>query len=102
MTSVPASARETGHVAFACSASRTNVPASDAGHVADRLQRDLGDAEAAAFELLEPDLAVVRRSAGGCPASLSKLASDIVKQPASAAPISSSGLVARSTSSTAP
>ena len=44
--------------------------------------------------------AVVLRSSGGWPASLSRLASDIVKQPASAAAISSSGLVARSTDST--
>jgi len=44
--------------------------------------------------------AVVRRSLGGEPSLESRSASDIVKHPASAAAISSSGLVARSTSST--
>ena len=35
---------------------------------------------------------MVRSSAGGCPAFVSRSASDMVKQPAFAAPMSSSGL----------
>ena len=45
-------------------------------------------------------LAVVCRSIGGWPASLIRFASDIVKQPACPAPISSSGFVAGTPSST--
>src|SRR3954451_23413733 len=87
--SVPASANETGHV-LARSASCWNSASSAPGPSPSVLSVMLVIRNPSG-RCSSRTRAVVRSSVGGCPASVSLSASDMVKQPASAAPMSSSG-----------